>query len=161
MLEGVRLKVLCGVFADGYSNEACRSNLSLAHHNAAAAAAAAAHSGLGLLPHHGHSGVYGGLYSPPAAPQYVHPHPHHQPSYYDLINQHISSAVAVSPKVECPSPPADDRSPVLLGSQSPVDNNASPHIVTLSNNNNNNNGSAKSIIVNQNMERPTVVSLSA
>ncbi|KDR17123.1 Transcription factor GATA-4 [Zootermopsis nevadensis] len=112
------------------------------------------------------------------------PHLHHQSGgsntevsstpvnhYYDLIQHHMnhSSGQHVTtiqpPKVECPSPPAGDlqgnRSPGLMPSHSPGETGlgASPHIVTLGNNNNN-----KVVVMgngDNNMDRPTVVSMSS
>lgn len=91
--------------------------------------------------------------------------------YYDLIQHHMnhSSSQHVTtiqpPKVECPSPPTGElqrsRSPVLMPSHSPGETSlgASPHIVTLGNNNNN-----KVVVMgngDNNMDRPTVVSMSS
>jgi hypothetical protein len=92
--------------------------------------------------------------------------------YYDLIQHHMnhSSSQHVTttippPKVERPSPPAADlqanRSPVLMSSHSPGETTlgASPHIVTLGNSNNN-----KVVVMgngDNNMDRPTVVSMSS
>jgi hypothetical protein len=86
--------------------------------------------------------------------------------YYDLIQHHMNHVTTTipPPKVECPSPPTEElqanRSPVLMSSHSPGETNlgASPHIVTLGNNNN------KVIVMangDNNMDRPTVVSMSS
>jgi len=122
----------------------------------------------------------------PSPLQYHHsPHLHHQSSgggtgvasppinhYYDLIqhhmnhssSQHITTTIP-PPKVECPSPPAGElqgnRSPVVMSSHSPGETalGASPHIVTLGNSNSN-----KMVIIgsgDNNMDRPTVVSMSS
>ena len=123
----------------------------------------------------------------PSPLQYHHsPHLHHQSCggggtgvasppinhYYDLIqhhmnhssSQHITTTIQ-PPKVECPSPPAGElqgnRSPVVMSSHSPGETalGASPHIVTLGNSNSN-----KMVIIgsgDNNMDRPTVVSMSS
>jgi len=124
----------------------------------------------------------------PSPLQYHHsPHLHHQSGgggggtgvasppinhYYDLIqhhmnhssSQHITTTIP-PPKVECPSPPAGElqgnRSPVVMSSHSPGETalGASPHIVTLGNSNSN-----KMVIIgsgDNNMDRPTVVSMSS
>jgi hypothetical protein len=92
--------------------------------------------------------------------------------YYDLIqhhmnhtsSQHVTTTIP-PPKVECPSPPAAEvqanRSPVLMSSHSPGETalGASPHIVTLGNSNSN-----KVVVMgngDNNMDRPTVVSMSS
>jgi hypothetical protein len=91
--------------------------------------------------------------------------------YYDLIQHHMNhsgsqhmTTTIQPPKVECPSPPAGDlqgnRSPAMT-SHSPGETalGTSPHIVTLGNNNNN-----KVVVmanVDNNMDRPTVVSMSS
>ncbi|PSN37311.1 hypothetical protein C0J52_21027 [Blattella germanica] len=82
-------------------------------------------------------------------------------------NQHHTGSVLQPTKVECPSPPPSEhqhntsnRSPVLM-SHSPADSDlgTSPHIVSLGNNNNN-----KVVVMgnpDNNMDRPTVVSMSS
>nr|CAD7259599.1 unnamed protein product [Timema shepardi] len=170
--------------SDGYGD--IRSSASLAHHNNSATNL---HSGLNLLSHsHNSSGAslvsgslsYSGMYSPTsvAQPQLQYHHSlHHQTSppinaYYEFVHHHMNHGQqnnpsgVISPKVECPSPASgslehhsDNRSPVMLSSHSPSgsDLGGSPHIVTLGNNNNN-----KSVVINnENMERPSVVSLSS
>jgi hypothetical protein len=92
-------------------------------------------------------------------------------TYYDILqhmshtgSHHGNSSIQVT-KAECPSPSGEhhsvsNRSPVLMTSHSPgnSDLNSSPHIVNLGNNNNNN----KVVVMgNENMERPTVVSMSS
>ena len=92
--------------------------------------------------------------------------------YYDLIQHHMNhsssqhmTTTIPPPKVECPSPPAGElqgnRSPVVMSSHSPGETalGASPHIVTLGNSNSN-----KMVIIgsgDNNMDRPTVVSMSS
>lgn len=131
---------------------------------------------------------YSSLYTTSQHVPYHHsPHLHHQSgsngggggtgvsspplnAYYDLMHHinHGSSHATSVPKVECPSPPpaehhhnASNRSPVLMTSHSPGESDlgASPHIVTLGNGNNNN----KVVVMggSENMERPTVVSMSS
>ncbi|PNF13756.1 hypothetical protein B7P43_G13143, partial [Cryptotermes secundus] len=91
--------------------------------------------------------------------------------YYNLIqhhmnhsgSQHVTTTIS-PPKSECPSPPAAElqanRSPVLMSSHSPGETalGPSPHIVTLGNSNNN-----KVVVMGNgdNMDRPTVVSMSS
>ncbi|XP_067014586.1 transcription factor GATA-4 [Anabrus simplex] len=121
------------------------------------------------------SSAYSGLY--PSSPYHPHLHqppgvssPTHTPtSYYELIHHHHQQQQQQqqqhSPKVECPSPinaSAADRSPVLLASHSPPDHHmsaTSPHIVTLATSNNNNKVGV--LTTADNMDRPTVVSMSS
>jgi hypothetical protein len=116
--------------------------------------------------------------------QYHHPsHFHHQGGggggstgvsspplnhYYDLIQHHMnnSSSQHVTttippPKVECPSPPAELQGNRSSHSPGEAGLGASPHIVTLGNNNNNNNKVVVMGSGDNNMDRPTVVSMSS
>ncbi|XP_054014284.1 box A-binding factor-like isoform X2 [Hylaeus anthracinus] len=77
---------------------------------------------------------------------------HHQ--HQQLLETH-------SPKVECPSPPCANRSPVMISADhSPDHQLTTPHIVTLGNSSPSS-GAAKIILDNGHLERPTVVSISS
>ncbi|XP_071858199.1 uncharacterized protein isoform X2 [Bombus fervidus] len=96
--------------------------------------------------------------------------------YYDMIasqqqqpqqqqqqqHQHQQLLETHSPKVECPSPPCANRSPVMISASHSPDHHqlASPHIVTLGNSSPNT-AATKIILDNGHLDRPTVVSISS
>lgn len=88
--------------------------------------------------------------------------------YYDMIasqqqQQHQQLLDSHSPKIECPSPPCETRSPgggMVSAGESPDHHQlTSPHIVTLGPSTSP--AGAKIILDNGHAERPTVVSLSS
>ncbi|XP_043254933.1 box A-binding factor-like isoform X1 [Colletes gigas] len=80
---------------------------------------------------------------------------HHQHQHQQLLETH-------SPKVECPSPPCANRSPVMISASHSPDHHqlAAPHIVTLGNSSPST-GAPKIILDNGHLDRPTVVSISS
>ncbi|CAD1474013.1 unnamed protein product, partial [Heterotrigona itama] len=90
--------------------------------------------------------------------------------YYDMIasqqpqqhHQHQQLLETHSPKVECPSPPCANRSPVMISANHSPDHHqlASPHIVTLGNSSPGT-AATKIILDNGHIDRPTVVSISS
>ncbi|XP_015438602.1 PREDICTED: box A-binding factor-like isoform X2 [Dufourea novaeangliae] len=96
-------------------------------------------------------------------------------TYYDLIasqqqhqqqqhqqHQHQQLLETHSPKVECPSPPCANRSPVMISASHSPDHHqlSAPHIVTLENSSPGT-AATKMMIDNGHLERPTVVSISS
>ncbi|XP_050600491.1 hornerin-like isoform X2 [Bombus affinis] len=85
-----------------------------------------------------------------------------QPQQQQQQHQHQQLLETHSPKVECPSPPCANRSPVMISASHSPDHHqlASPHIVTLGNSSPNT-AATKIILDNGHLDRPTVVSISS
>ncbi|XP_033193486.2 uncharacterized protein LOC117158556 isoform X3 [Bombus vancouverensis nearcticus] len=88
--------------------------------------------------------------------------PQQQQQQHQHQHQHQQLLETHSPKVECPSPPCANRSPVMLSASHSPDHHqlASPHIVTLGNSSPNT-AATKIILDNGHLDRPTVVSISS
>ena len=88
--------------------------------------------------------------------------PQPQPQQHQQHHQHQQLLETHSPKVECPSPPCANRSPVMISASHSPDHHqlASPHIVTLGNSSPGT-AAAKIILDNGHIDRPTVVSISS
>ena len=110
------------------------------------------------------SGIYYDMIAsqqPQPQPQHQHQHQHQHQQQHQQQHQHQQLLETHSPKVECPSPPCANRSPVMISANhSPDHQLASPHIVTLGNSSPGT-ATAKIIFDNGHIDRPTVVSISS